>query len=55
MTRAGRKPDPEPEPEYIPTAEEAAELEAALEEAERGGGIPLDQFLRDLRERERHR
>ncbi|MFL6245980.1 MAG: hypothetical protein ACJ74H_08155 [Thermoanaerobaculia bacterium] len=51
MKRARR---PREEEEYIPTPEEEAELEAALEEADRGGGIPLDEFLKELRERERH-
>jgi hypothetical protein len=37
------------EEEYIPTPEEAAELEAAIEEADLGGGMPADEFLREMR------
>jgi hypothetical protein len=38
------------EDEYIPTPEEEAELEAAMDEADRGEGIPAEQVLRELRE-----
>lgn len=38
------------EEEVVLTAEEEAELEAALDEADRdGGGLPADQYLRELR------
>jgi hypothetical protein len=36
------------EEEYVPTPEEEAELEAAIEEADRGGGIPYEEFRREL-------
>lgn len=39
--------------EYIPTPEEEAELEAAMDEAERGEGIPYEQFRREMLELER--
>jgi hypothetical protein len=48
MTRARRNVDQDLE--YIPTPEEEAELEAALTEADLGGGIPLEQFMRELRQ-----
>lgn len=35
--------------EYVPTPEEEAELEAAIEEAEQGGGISAEELLRELR------
>jgi hypothetical protein len=38
--------------EHSPTPEEEAEIQAALEEADRGGGIPADEFLRELRQLE---
>jgi hypothetical protein len=47
MKRARR---PIEEEEYIPTPEEEAELDAALAEADLGGGIPLEQFKRELQE-----
>lgn len=48
MTIARRKHEEEEEVEL--TAEEQAELEAALDEAERdGGGLPADDFMRELR------
>jgi len=37
------------EGEYIPTPEEEAELEAAMDEADRGEGMPAEDFLRELR------
>ena len=37
------------------TAEELAELDAAIEEADRdGGGIPAEEFLRELRTKYGH-
>ena len=41
------------EEEYIPTPEEAAEIEAALEEVDRGEGIPYEEFRREMIELER--
>jgi hypothetical protein len=41
------------EGEYIPTPEEAAELDAALVEADRGEGIPWEEVRRELLELER--
>jgi len=32
------------------TDEEAAELDAALAEADKGGGMPLSEFMRQVRE-----
>ena len=37
------------EPEVHLTPEELAELDAAIAEADRGGGIPAEQVLRELR------
>ena len=37
------------EPEVQLTAEELAELEAAIAEADRGEGIPAEEVLRELR------
>jgi len=34
---------------YTPTPEEAEEIEAALEEAELGGGMPAEEVIRELR------
>ena len=34
------------------TAEELAEVDAAIEEADLGGGMPADEFIRELREYE---
>ncbi len=56
MKRARRPVEEEEEVELTP--EEASELDAAIAEADLGGGIPLEQFLRELqefRERERNR
>ncbi|PYQ28412.1 MAG: hypothetical protein DMF56_16520 [Acidobacteria bacterium] len=39
--------------EYIPTPEEEAELEAAMDEADRGEGIPYEEFRREMIELER--
>ena len=36
---------------YDLTSEEEAEIEAACEEADRGGGVPAEDFLRELREK----
>jgi len=53
MKRARR---PVEEEGYVPTPEEEAELDAAIAEADLGGGIPLEQFLRELEElRDRER
>ena len=35
--------------EYTPTAEEAAEIEAGLDEIERGEYVTLDEVMRDVR------
>jgi hypothetical protein len=40
---------PATEDEYVPTPEEEAELEAAIEEADQGGGISAEELLRELR------
>ena len=37
------------EPEVHLTPEELAELDAAIAKADRGGGIPAEQVLRELR------
>ena len=37
--------------EYVPTDEEAAEIDAAIAEADLGGGVPADEVLRELRAR----
>ncbi|HEX8171626.1 MAG TPA: hypothetical protein VF824_13905 [Thermoanaerobaculia bacterium] len=39
----------EEEDEYIPTPEEEAELEAAIEEAERGDFVPLAEVQAEVR------
>jgi len=39
--------------EYIPTPEEEAELEAAMDEADRGEGVPYEEFRRELIDLER--
>lgn len=41
------------EDEYIPTPEEEAELEAAMDEADLGGGMPYEEFRRELIDLER--
>jgi hypothetical protein len=35
--------------EYVPTPEEEAMIDEAVEAARQGGGIPADEFLRQLR------
>jgi hypothetical protein len=40
--------DDQDEAEYVPTPEEAAEIDAALAEASGGGGVPAQDFLRQL-------
>lgn len=37
------------EQEYIPTPEEAAEIEAGLDEIERGEYVTLDEVMREVR------
>lgn len=37
--------------EYVPTAEEAAEIEAGLDELERGEFVDGDEIIRELRRR----
>lgn len=34
---------------YVPTAEETAEIEAGLDELERGESVTLDEMLHELR------
>lgn len=41
--------------EYIPTPEEAAELEESLAQIERGEWVDGDEFLAELRRRSRNR
>jgi hypothetical protein len=35
--------------EYIPTEEEAAEIEAGFDELERGESVPLEDVMREIR------
>jgi predicted transcriptional regulator len=35
--------------EYIPTEEEAAEIEAGLDALDRGESVPLDEVMREIR------
>jgi predicted transcriptional regulator len=35
--------------EYIPTEEEAAEIEAGLDELDRGDSVPLEELMREIR------
>ena len=53
MKRARR---PIEEEEYVPTPEEEAELDAAIEELDRGDYVTLDELKRDIQAlREEHR
>jgi predicted transcriptional regulator len=38
-----------PREEYIPTPEETAEIEAGLDELERGEYVTLDEVMREVR------